>query len=82
VSVVAVAGGAAVATYLLDSGYHIRTSRNSWVNSDVQTTMIYIHVLNRGGHVVGRPADALCRVRHPSTLRRWRVLLPIRICVT
>ena len=34
-------------------------SRDSWIIVDVSTTMIYTHVLNRGGRGVRSPADAL-----------------------
>ena len=37
------------ATYLLESAYDIRTIQELFGYSDVKTTMIYTHVLNRGG---------------------------------
>ncbi|HEY6998925.1 MAG TPA: tyrosine-type recombinase/integrase [Candidatus Binatia bacterium] len=46
------------ATHLLQDGYDIRTVR-SWGHKDVRMTMIYTHVLNRGGRKVYRPADSL-----------------------
>jgi site-specific recombinase XerD len=44
---------------MLESGYDIRTIQELLGHSVVRTTMIYTHVLNRGGRGVRSPIDSL-----------------------
>jgi integron integrase len=45
------------ATHLVEAGYDIRTVQELLGHTDIRTTMVYVHVLNRGGQGVCSPLD-------------------------
>jgi integron integrase len=61
------------ATHLLEAGYDIRTVQELLGHADVSTTMVYTHVLNRGGRGVMSPLDRMQPPRAESASAAYSI---------
>ncbi|MBI1748728.1 MAG: tyrosine-type recombinase/integrase [Acidobacteria bacterium] len=66
-------GGHYFATRLLENGYDIRTIQEWLGHKYVITTMIYAHLMNRGGRGVRSPADTLLPAKMGIFRKKKRV---------